>query len=71
MQNWLVSPPEVAKEEMFSQGVSVISYEKVTALHLVTPVINHLKKKELKIIANCLFSPCSPSGPGWTVRMEL
>lgn len=68
MQNWLVSPPEVAKEEMFSQGVS---YEKVTDLQLVTPVINHLKKKELKIIANCLFSPCSPSGPGWTVRMEL
>lgn len=44
MQNWLVSPPDVAKEEMFSQGVSVISYEKVTDMHLVTPVTNHLKK---------------------------
>lgn len=44
MQNWLVSPPDVAKEEMFSQGVSVINYEKVTDLHLVTSVINHLKK---------------------------
>lgn len=56
---------------MRSQGVSVItaSYKKLTEIHIITPVINHLVVENN--VKQFFVSPCSPSGPGWTVRKEL